>query len=277
VVLHEDAGGLAAEIAEASVRYRLNLGAQRFRGRAGERRGHGVGSSQEFFDFRDYVPGDDLRHIDWRGYARTEQLRIRLHTEEVAPHVDVLVDTSASMASTPQKEHAVRVLTAVIASWCARQGSRARVLALGGGSFDPATMSFDGDANAPILPAVPLRPSGVRILVTDGLWPGSSGAFLQRALVGSARFFAMQVLDPWELEPEAEGAVTLVDCETGERREVQLDERTIAAYRQRLGRLSDVLRDEVLKRGGTYARVAADSLAAMCKRDLLPSGIVEPA
>ncbi len=88
---------LAAEVAEAVARYRLDLGAQRFRGRAGDRRGHGVGSSQEFFDFRDYVPGDDLRHLDWRGYARTEQLRIRLHQEEVAPHVDVLLDTSASM------------------------------------------------------------------------------------------------------------------------------------------------------------------------------------
>lgn len=267
----------AAEVAEAVARYRLDLGSRRFRGRAGDRRGHGVGSSQEFFDFRDYVPGDDLRHLDWRGYARTEQLRIRLHQEEVAPHVDVLLDTSASMASTPLKQRATRSLVALVAGLAERQGSRARILALGGGPVEPATVAFDADATAPALPALPLRPAGVRVLVTDGLWPEASEAFVQRALVGAARFFALHLLDPWELEPSEEGAFTLIDCETGERREVQLDARTVASYRARLGRLSDALRGEVVGRGGTYARVAADALPAMCRRDLLPGGVLEPA
>ncbi len=166
---------------------------------------------------------------------------------------------------------------AALSGLAERQGSRARLLALGGGPIAPATLRFDGDATAPVLPGLPLRASGVRILLTDGLWPEASSAFLQRALVGAARFVALQLLDPWEVEPSAEGAFTLVDCETGERREVQLDARTIANYRARLERLSDALRTEVVARGGTFARVTADSLAAMCQRDLLSSGVLEPA
>ncbi|MCR9248252.1 MAG: DUF58 domain-containing protein [bacterium] len=265
-----------AAVAEAVARYRLGLGAQRFRGRAGDRRGHGVGSSQEFFDFRDYVPGDDLRHLDWRGYARTEQLRIRLHQEEVAPHVDVLLDTSVSMASTPAKEQAVHDLVGALVGWSERQGSRARVLALAGGPLDPSRVAFDGAATAPAVPALPLRTGGVRILVTDGLWPDAAGTFLRRVLSSAARFFALQVLDPWELEPDAAGAMTLVDCETGIRREVHLDARTVAAYQGRLDRLCDTLRTEVVGHGGLYARVTAAPLAAMCEHDLLPSGAIEP-
>ncbi|MCA8949367.1 MAG: DUF58 domain-containing protein [Planctomycetes bacterium] len=265
-----------AEVAEVVARYRLDLGSQRFRGRAGERRGHGVGSSQEFFDFRDYAPGDDLRHLDWRAYARTEQLRIRLHQEEVAPHVDLLLDTSASMASTPAKAAAAIGLVHAIRGFGDRQGSRARVLALGGGPVEADVAAFTATAAEPLLPALPLRSAGVRIVLTDGLWSAGSTAFLQRARVGAARFAVLQLLDPWEIEPTADGALTLIDCETGERREIRLDAAAIAGYRARLQRLCDALRGAVVGHGGLYARIAADSLPRMCARDLLPAGILEP-
>ena len=56
-----------------------------------------AGSSLEFRDHRAYEPGDDLRHIDWNAYARTDQLTIKLFREEVTPHLDVVIDTSRSM------------------------------------------------------------------------------------------------------------------------------------------------------------------------------------
>ena len=83
-------------------------------GRAGDRLGRGTGASLEFVDFRDYTPGDDLRHVDWRAYARTDALQVRLFREEVAPHVDLIVDGSASMASTPAKAAALRDLASCL-------------------------------------------------------------------------------------------------------------------------------------------------------------------
>ena len=273
----ELAAAARAEAAATASRYRLLLGKTRFRGRTGERRGSGVGSSMEFLDFRDYVPGDDLRHVDWRGYARTEQLRIRLHQQEVAPHVDVVVDTSSSMASTPVKERAAHALVAALLMWTRREGSTARLVELGGGAIDAAQLAFDGTAAAPAAPQLALRPNGVRILLTDGLWADSPVPVLQRLMAGASQFVGLQLLDPWEREPRAEGAVTIVDVETGQRREVQLDARTIAGYRDRLHRLCEALRTCVLAQGGVFVQVGADSLAAMASRDLLPAHVVGPA
>ena len=66
-------------------------------GTVGEKLGAQVGSSIEFMDFREYAPGDDLRRIDWAAYARSDRLMVRLYREEVTPHVDFLIDRSASM------------------------------------------------------------------------------------------------------------------------------------------------------------------------------------
>jgi hypothetical protein len=260
----------------AAAGYRLRLGDRRFRGRAGGRRGSGAGSSLEFLDFRDYVPGDDLRHVDWRSYARTEQLRVRLHEEEVAPYVDVLVDVSASMAATAAKERATRSLAAALLRWSQHDGSSGRLLALGGGQLLPAELAFQG-APAPALPVQPLRRGGARVLLTDGLWPQDPTPMLQQLLTGCARFVCLQLLDPWELEPTVGDACTLVDVESGQRAELHFDAATTAGYRERLQRLIAQLRGTVVAAGGTHVLLAADTLAVMCARDLLPAAVVEPA
>src|ERR671929_1541031 len=69
-----------------------------FRGRMkGERRSKRKGQSVEFADFRQYVPGDDLRFIDWNLFARLERLYLKLFLEEEDLHFYALIDTSSSM------------------------------------------------------------------------------------------------------------------------------------------------------------------------------------
>jgi hypothetical protein len=63
----------------------------------GERRSKRRGRSVEFDDFRNYAPGDDLRHIDWNVYARLDRLFIKLFREEEDLALHVVVDASASM------------------------------------------------------------------------------------------------------------------------------------------------------------------------------------
>ena len=55
------------------------------------------GFSQEFAEFRPYVPGDDLRYVDWNVYARTERLYLKKYQGETNTRVTVLPDASASM------------------------------------------------------------------------------------------------------------------------------------------------------------------------------------
>ncbi|MBY0308621.1 MAG: DUF58 domain-containing protein [Phycisphaerales bacterium] len=63
----------------------------------GERRSKRRGRSVEFDDFRPYVAGDDLRHIDWNVYARLDRFFLKLFQEEEDLTVHVTLDASASM------------------------------------------------------------------------------------------------------------------------------------------------------------------------------------
>lgn len=55
------------------------------------------GLSVEFEQHRPYVPGDDVRHLDWKVYARTDRLAIKQYEQETNLDIVLLVDCSASM------------------------------------------------------------------------------------------------------------------------------------------------------------------------------------
>lgn len=70
----------------------------------GERRSKRRGRSVEFDDYRPYVEGDDLRHIDWNAFARFDRFFIKLFREDEDLAVHLVLDVSASMeAGTPSK------------------------------------------------------------------------------------------------------------------------------------------------------------------------------
>jgi uncharacterized protein (DUF58 family) len=70
----------------------------------GERRSKRRGRSVEFDDYRNYVPGDDLRHVDWNVFARMDRFFIKIFREEEDLALHVVLDASASMdAGDPNK------------------------------------------------------------------------------------------------------------------------------------------------------------------------------
>src|SRR5262245_46809468 len=81
----------------AALQYSLGVPRRAPVGQVGGTLSQRAGPSPEFRDHRAYEPGDDLRHIDWSAYARTDQLTIKLFREEVAPILDVVIDSSRSM------------------------------------------------------------------------------------------------------------------------------------------------------------------------------------
>ena len=56
---------------------------------------HGV--SVEFAHYREYAPGDDLKRLDWRAYARSNRFHVKLYEEESDLRATILLDASASM------------------------------------------------------------------------------------------------------------------------------------------------------------------------------------
>jgi len=70
-------------------------------GIAGQHRSPLHGLSAEFADYRTYTPGDDLKHLDWRAYARSDRYYIKRFEEESNLRCWMVIDDSASMSYGP--------------------------------------------------------------------------------------------------------------------------------------------------------------------------------
>lgn len=88
---------LDAKFYDKLSRMHLSLGYKSNRNLSGNRKSVQKGSSAEFSDFREYMPGDDLRRVDWNAYGRLDRLYIKEYMEEKEAVVTILIDTSASM------------------------------------------------------------------------------------------------------------------------------------------------------------------------------------
>jgi uncharacterized protein (DUF58 family) len=81
----------------------------------GERRSRARGQSVEFADYRNYVPGDDFRYLDWNLYGRPDRLFLKLYEEERELPVRIFLDASESMAfGDPRKFDFARQIAAAI-------------------------------------------------------------------------------------------------------------------------------------------------------------------
>ena len=85
---------------------------------AGLHRSPDFGFSQEFAEYRAYTPGDDLRHVDWNVFARTDRCYLKRYRGETNSQLLVLLDTSASMAYGSQAVHKLDFARFVAASLC---------------------------------------------------------------------------------------------------------------------------------------------------------------
>jgi uncharacterized protein (DUF58 family) len=65
---------------------------------AGSHRSPFQGSSVEFSEYREYVPGDEIRHVDWKVYGRTDKLFVKRYVDETNLHAYLVLDQSASMS-----------------------------------------------------------------------------------------------------------------------------------------------------------------------------------
>jgi uncharacterized protein (DUF58 family) len=85
---------------------------------AGLHRSPDFGFSQEFAEYRAYSQGDDLRHVDWNVFARTEKMFLKRYRGETNTQLLVLLDTSASMAFGSQAVTKLDYARFVAASLC---------------------------------------------------------------------------------------------------------------------------------------------------------------
>lgn len=254
------------------------------RGTAGEQLGPGVGASLEFEDRRHYAPGDDLRHVDWRVMARTEEVLVRVHREEIQPRLDLILDGSRSMASEPEKAQGLVDLAALVHSAAESAGLSLRcfvladeVVPLSGDELRRHGVHFSGRRSLPESLAhlrARLAPGSLRICLSDFLTEGAFG--LQQLAQGAGGIGLVQWLGPWEAAPPVGERARLVDAELGAARDLTLTAPLVAQYQARLDALTEALAGEARRLGMRYARaIGGTDLSRLARETLLPAGILE--
>lgn len=111
----------------------------------GERRSKARGRSVEFEDFRPYVPGDDLRHIDWNVFARLDRFFIKIFQEDQDLAVHIVLDASASMdAGNPNKLLFAQRLAMALGYAALVGNNRVAAWVFGGGGGGAGTTASGG-------------------------------------------------------------------------------------------------------------------------------------
>jgi uncharacterized protein (DUF58 family) len=100
--------------------------------RTGRHRSPARGASLEFAEHRPYQPGDELRSIDWKAYARSDHLLIRRFVDERSLPLGIVIDGSASMRwGKPDKFAHAQLIAAVLGVLALDQGDEVDVWSVG--------------------------------------------------------------------------------------------------------------------------------------------------
>ena len=271
---------------------RLTLRAPAQGGAGGLRRSKALGTSVEFSDFREYAPGDDLRRLDWNAYARFDRLFLKLFMEEQETQVNILLDASASMAEHGKWETA-QSLAQMFGYLALRGGDRVTLCALGGRAQYTPSLSGRADYMRAVSFLEGIRPAGetllcrdvqrmplrqgrgITLLITDLMSPDGYEKALQSLQYRRQEVTLLHVLSPWEMEPELEGMVRLIDSETGENRELLISGGLLKSYHQALESLLNGAESFCHDREMAYIRLLSDmDMESEALRALSRAGVV---
>jgi len=256
------------------LRYALQIPQVAASGWTGSRSGRRAGSSIDFQDYREYQPGDDLRFIDWGIYARTDRLTVKLFREEVTPHLDLILDGSRSMnLADTAKANAAAQLAALLATSAANAQCTQAVWLSGEGfqrlpndTLTPSAwdkLEFDSqrtpEQSFEILPPK-FRRLGMRVLISDLLWPGEPLHILRRLRDGAAALIVIQLLARDDVNPPEHGNLRMVDCETGKEGEIYIDSSIARQYAENLAQLQQSWSDACRQCGAQMTTLIAEDL-----------------
>jgi len=245
----------------------------------GERRSKRRGESVEFADYRNYVSGDDLRFLDWNIYARLERLFVKLFLEEEDLHVNVLIDTSASMdMGAPRKARYAMQIAAALAYIGLSNNDRVSLYAFADGlTYELSSLRgkrmiakvFDFLSNVECAGVSDMTracrqyalrhpQTGILLVLSDFFDKGGYEAGLRILLGRKFDVYCIQVLAPEEIEPKFTGELRLTDIEDEDVAEVSISRALINRYKHNLKAYCEELQTFCTRRGMTYAMTSTE-------------------
>ena len=243
---------------------------------AGLHRSPDFGFSQEFAEYRAYTPGDDLRHVDWNLFARTERCYLKRYRGETNSQLTILLDASNSMQYTsgpPTKMDYARFIAASLFYLAIRNQRDAAGLIV----FDDEVREYlrpstrpgqlsrlfaaleRAEAHARTNFAKPLlhfqnflHRRGIAIVISDFYeQPQTIVETIAPLRYHGHEVVLFHVLDPEEIRPKMKGSAILVDLETDRRIEV-IPDYVKTTYRARIDAHIEELRTRTRAAGMDY-------------------------
>ncbi len=206
-----------------------------------------LGFSVEFSSHREYVPGDDPKHVNWQLFARTRRLYVKEYSADTNMNVYLLLDVSGSMecANTGRsKLHYGAALAAALAHLALKQHDAVGLTLLADsvvGHLPPRAKPHQLDDILCLIAATSVRPPsdaskalhqaaelanrrGVVVIISD-LFDDVSAIVegLEHLRYRNHEVLIFHILDPWERDLPLDGNIRFHDLETGEEIIAQAD------------------------------------------------------
>lgn len=246
----------------------------------GNHKSKAFGSSCEFVDYRNYVPGDDITKIDWNAYARFESLYLKLYLDERQLHTKIYIDISQSMAfgNGKKAEMALKFaatlaylsvteldrvsiytiknseVTEVISALSGRERYFAEITKLNEIEFGGDCFISDG-----IMPTQVGYGDGLSVIISDFLTDADYENAIDYLADKKRDLLCVQVLTGEELSPKIRGKNVFFDSENaGKSYRKNINKDIIRAYREAVNYVQERLRNYCLSRGAQYLLVKDD-------------------
>ena len=216
---------------------------------AGKHKSPFRGSSVEFADYKEYVPGDEVNRVDWRAYGRSRRLFVRQYEAETDMTVYLLVDVSASMryaGTGRQSKYLLAARVAAALAWLiSHQGDKVSLTLFAEtvkrSSPPGGTRRHLHNLVTELEQVEPASATGIaqslsecnslfkkrgRIVILSDFWDDTDAVFdaLGQFLHRKFEVLLLHVADPDEMSLPAVSAARFQDMETHEQVEVELDE-----------------------------------------------------
>lgn len=249
----------------------------------GLHRSNTFGFSPEFAEYRAYVPGDDLRYIDWNVFARTDRTYIKRFFGDTNCRLIVALDSSASMAVgnralAPSKHDYARFITAALVYLAARQHDAIGIL----GFNDKTSLYRPAASRAANIRRLyhdldELKPEGgtdwqhaltqlqglatkrsLLVLISDFYTDVNDLGNVLRGFAAQRHdLLVIHLFHPGEKDVSLQGGSTLKDVETGQLMAVSSEELN-SGYRERLAAHLSALERTTRGMGGHYMSLCTD-------------------
>lgn len=246
----------------------------------GTHKSKSYGSSCEFADYRDYIPGDDITKIDWNAYARFDKLYQKLFLDERQMHTRIYIDASRSMeyGRRDKAEQALRI-AATIAYLSLSEMDKVSIYAVKDkeivsviegmvgkdsfvneiGKLNQVEFSGDSYLSDAIVPSSVGYGDGMSVIISDFLTDNDYENAVNHLADKRRDVLCIQVLSPDELNPKLRGKVHLYDSEDVERiyrRNIKKD--IMKAYRLALEYATNRVNELCATRGAGYLLVSSE-------------------